>query len=261
MMPGLLAVKWRIWLGVAIVGFSAASAARRGNEWKPHNSASDDLLNSVSASRRFINKDEGEGMKDEKGTQTTPLLRYQYSSFRLHPSSFPLILQQLPQHVLQNSAIPVIVQLRRRVDAADHLKLTGRALVAHRLDAEFRPDLESVGDAGDVELLESAKPVGLEIFAGLEHQRHDAHADQVAAVNALEALGDNGFDAEQPRPLGGPIARGAGAVFLAGDDDQRHPLFLILHRRVINRHLLFVRQMNRDAALGVRRQLVFEPHV
>jgi hypothetical protein len=32
-------------------------------------------------------------------------------------------------------------------------------------------------------------------------QRQDAHADQVGAVDALEALGDDGADAEQLRPL------------------------------------------------------------
>ena len=35
----------------------------------------------------------------------------------------------------------------------------------------------------------------------LEDQRHDAHADEVRAVDALEALGDHGADAEQLVPL------------------------------------------------------------
>ena len=44
------------------------------------------------------------------------------------------------------------------------------------------------------------------------------------AVDALVALGDHGPDAEQRRPLRRPVARRAGAVLLAGEDDQRHAL-------------------------------------
>ena len=43
--------------------------------------------------------------------------------------------------------------------------------------------------------------------AVLEHERHDAHADEVGAVDALEALRDDGLDAEQVGALGGPVAR------------------------------------------------------
>ena len=50
-----------------------------------------------------------------------------------------------------------------------------------------------------------------------ELQRHDAHADQVRAVDALVALGDHGADAEQRGAFRGPVARRAGAVFLAGE--------------------------------------------
>ncbi len=54
----------------------------------------------------------------------------------------------------------------------------------------------------------------------LNWQRQHAHADEVGAVDALEALRDDGLHAEQLRALGGPVARAAGAVFLAGEDDE-----------------------------------------
>ena len=60
---------------------------------------------------------------------------------------------------------------------------------------------------------------------------------EVGAVDALEALRDHGAHAEQPRALGGPVARGAGAIFLAGEDDERHAFVLIAHGRVVDRHL------------------------
>jgi hypothetical protein len=42
-------------------------------------------------------------------------------------------------------------------------------------------------------------------------------------MDALETLGDDGLDAQQIGALGRPVARRAGAVFLAGDHHQRHP--------------------------------------
>jgi hypothetical protein len=54
-----------------------------------------------------------------------------------------------------------------------------------------------------------------------ELQRQHAHADQIGAVDALEAARDHGAHAEQPRSLGRPVARRAGAVLFAGDDDRR----------------------------------------
>ncbi|OMP13801.1 hypothetical protein COLO4_00925, partial [Corchorus olitorius] len=57
--------------------------------------------------------------------------------------------------------------------------------------------------------------------ARLELQRQHAHADQVRAVNALEAFGHDGLNAGQAHALGGPVARAALAVVGAGNHDQR----------------------------------------
>src|SRR6476620_6817609 len=51
----------------------------------------------------------------------------------------------------------------------------------------------------------------------LEAQRKHPHPDEIGAVDALERLADDGADAEQGGALGSPIARGARAVFLAGE--------------------------------------------
>jgi hypothetical protein len=69
-------------------------------------------------------------------------------------------------------------------------------------------------------------PVSLRVchdVARLELQRQHAHAHQVAAVDALEAARHHGLDAQQLRALGGPVARRAGAVFLAGEDHRGRP--------------------------------------
>ena len=82
--------------------------------------------------------------------------------------------------------------------------------------------LQSGGDAERCRALAAVELEGLAVGAVLELQRQHAHADEVGAVDALEALDDHGADAEQSRALGRPVARRAGAVFLAGEDHQRH---------------------------------------
>src|SRR5690606_5480659 len=101
---------------------------------------------------------------------------------------------------------------------------------------------------------------GDDLFAGqaqlgpavlLELQRNHAHADQVRAVDALIAFGDDGADAQQAGALGRPVARRAGAVFLAGEDDQRTAFRLVTHGRVVDRHRVFRGEVLGDAALDV----------
>src|SRR3546814_9949510 len=65
----------------------------------------------------------------------------------------------------------------------------------------------AVLQADDVEGLRAVEAERLRVLAVLELQREHAHADQVGAVDALEALGDHGLDAQQDRALGRPGAR------------------------------------------------------
>ena len=76
-------------------------------------------------------------------------------------------------------------------------------------------------------------------FPGLavkELQRQDAHEDEVGAVDPLEAGGNDGADAEQIGPFGGPVARAAGAVFGAGENDGGDFGSAVFHRCVVNRN-------------------------
>src|SRR5690606_31055695 len=83
-----------------------------------------------------------------------------------------------------------------------------------------------------------------------ELQRDDAHHDQIAAVDALEALGDDRLDAKQRRALGRPVARATGAVLVAGQDDQRRAVGLVTVRGLEDRHLLVRREVARPPALA-----------
>jgi hypothetical protein len=73
--------------------------------------------------------------------------------------------------------------------------------------------------------------------SALELQRQHAHADQVGAVDALEAARDHRLHAEQLRALGRPVARRSGAVLLAAEHHGRRALGDVAHRGVVDRHL------------------------
>ena len=66
---------------------------------------------------------------------------------------------------------------------------------------------------------------------------------------------------KQERALGRPVAARARAVLAAGQHHQRHALGFVLHRRVVDRHLLAVGHVPRDAAFGARRQQVADADV
>ena len=81
----------------------------------------------------------------------------------------------------------------------------------------------AVVEAGDVESFRTVQPKILCILAILELAGQHAHADQIGAVDTLEAFGDHGFDAKQNGPFRRPVARRAGAVFLAGQHHSGTP--------------------------------------
>jgi len=78
-------------------------------------------------------------------------------------------------------------------------------------------------DSLDVKNFVAGQAKGLAIFAGLEFERQDAHANQIAAVNPLVTFGQDGADAEEASSFGSPVARGAGAVLFSGDHKEGTP--------------------------------------
>src|SRR5215210_3536172 len=134
------------------------------------------------------------------------------------PEERPALRRELTQHVLQDAAVAEVFELVEGIDAADERHLLDLAVRRGDLGGEPLSRLQLAGDAAQRDRL-----VALEAERGPrgladEDERHHAHADEVRAVDALEALGDDGPDAEEVRALGGPIARRAGAVLLAGED-------------------------------------------
>ena len=114
----------------------------------------------------------------------------------------------------------------RRIKAGHNFKLDQCAVAALGDDIEHLARCQTISNASDSEGEIAVETESLPVLSFHELQRQNAHADQIAAVNALEAFGNDGFNTEQRCSLGRPVTGAAGAVFLAGDDDQRNAFFL-----------------------------------
>jgi hypothetical protein len=71
-----------------------------------------------------------------------------------------------------------------------------------------------------------------------KHRGRHAHADEVGAVDAFEALGDDRPHAQQQQCLGRPVAARAHAVVLACEHDQRRALGLVVDAGVVMKLIL-----------------------
>ena len=80
-------------------------------------------------------------------------------------------------------------------------------------------------------------------------------------MDAFKAFRDHRLHAEKRDPLSGPVAGGAGAVFLTGDDHLANAFGLILHRRVVDPHLFTGRDVCGPGAFGAGSHFVFEANV
>src|SRR3546814_7119960 len=102
---------------------------------------------------------------------------------------------------MQDAAVLVVVDLVERIDAAQHLDGLRRTVGPGDRHRQLHARLEARGDARDVELLAAVEAERLAGGARQELQRHDAHADEVRAVDALVALGDHRLDAQEDGAL------------------------------------------------------------
>src|SRR5690348_17973775 len=120
-----------------------------------------------------------------------------------------------------------VVKLIHSINAANQRDPPQTAVRGDDLRHHSLAWLDLAVQAPDGNLLVTLETESLPGRSLLEAQRKHPHADEVGAVNALKRLADDRANAEQVGALGGPITRGARAVFLAGEHDQRHPVFLV----------------------------------
>ena len=147
----------------------------------------------------------------------------------------------MAQHVVQHPAVLDVLDLDGGIDPAPELdRPLGPVGVADGA-GHHGERLQIAREPRDRDRLVALQPERPAVVAVGELERDHPHADEVRAMDALEALGDHRLDPEQRRALRRPVARRAGAVFDAADDDERHPALLPGHRRVEDRGLLAVR--------------------
>src|SRR5438105_14854775 len=132
---------------------------------------------------------------------------------------------------MQQAAVAEILNLSLRVQASEQVQALALAVAAADRAVEVAPRRHAAANAGDVDHLIAFEPERLSRYAGGELERQHAHADEVRAVDALEALGDDRTHPEEPGALCGPVARRAGAVLGAGDHHERYALLAITRCR------------------------------
>ena len=114
--------------------------------------------------------------------------------------------RQMTEHVLQDAAVLVIVQLIRRIDTADQRHALKPAVRRNDLREQTLMRFQVAVQAANGDKLVTLEAERLPRGVLLEHQRDDAHADKVGTVNALERLRDHRAYAEQNRSLRRPVA-------------------------------------------------------
>src|SRR5439155_1213201 len=130
-----------------------------------------------------------------------------------------LLVDEFAQHQRQDAAVVHVANLRFVVDPRAGGEAHSRSVVGGSLDLNLLTRLQRVQAVDRVALL-PGETKQVRIFAGRVLQRKNAHPDEVGAVDPLEALRDHGADTEQERTFRCPVARGAGAVLLAGEHDE-----------------------------------------
>jgi len=124
-------------------------------------------------------------------------------------------------------SVKVRMPLGAAVDGRAVLVAQYESFNVYEAPATATPDLaksggeviDCVADAGDVEYLFSRQLERFGVLSWRELQRQNAHADEIRAMNAFVAFGDNCAHAEQRRTFRGPVARRSRAVLLAREND------------------------------------------
>src|SRR5262245_20227265 len=95
---------------------------------------------------------------------------------------------QLPQDVLQNPAIAVVLNFEWCVDSDACLKTSFFSIFCSHAYSHEHSRLKTVGYTLDVENLKACQAEARGTLSFFELQRKDAHADEITSVDTLEAF-------------------------------------------------------------------------
>src|SRR5258705_7094503 len=125
---------------------------------------------------------------------------------------------QLAQHIMQDAAVSIVFELIQRIDAAEQRNAAQRTIAGHDLGGQLLARLQIALQPAYRHRFIPLQPHRLPRRTVLKGQPQHAHADQIGAVDALEALANHCADADKPRSFRGPVASRAVAVFAAADN-------------------------------------------
>src|SRR5687768_4733453 len=97
-----------------------------------------------------VNAPPGQGSREE--------IRWRDQMSSLLSPHFSFAFDQLPQHVIEDSAVPVVAQLLGRIDPRDGLKALRRGTGGTRTDCEHRTRAHRLIEPLNVERLETGEP-------------------------------------------------------------------------------------------------------
>src|SRR5260370_18081296 len=104
---------------------------------------------------------------------------------------------------MQNAAVSIIFELVERIDAAQQRNALQRAVAGHDLRGQLLARLQIALQPAYGYRLVALHPDRLPGRVILEGQRPHTPPDPIAALDTVEALADDGADAEQPRAVRG----------------------------------------------------------
>src|SRR5689334_15159331 len=99
--------------------------------------------------------------------------------------------EQLAEHELQNSTVPVIIDLDRRIDSQDYRDRFGFVVFPVNFEFQFLPWLNRIRQTSDRKFLRTIESECLRACSFLKLQRQHAHPDQIRPVDSLKAGGYN----------------------------------------------------------------------
>src|SRR5216684_4957320 len=147
------------------------------------------------------------------------------------PNRRSRLAENLAQYERQDAAVLVVVHLDRRVDAQQQRDFLDAAVGSPDHEGRILLRLDLALGAANVDGFVALDAQGRNRVAALELEGQHAHADEVRAVDALEALHDHRAHAEEQRAFCRPVARAARSVFLAAEHHGGHALGDVFHRR------------------------------
>src|SRR5688500_4784262 len=128
-----------------------------------------------------------------------------FGSFATIVSFVLALADELPDDVRQDAAVAERHQFLRRIDTRRGRELTHRSIRCRRDHCDIAAGLQRIRGADQVEHFGAGQTERGRVLARFELQRKHAHVHEVAAMDALERLGNDSLDAQQLGALGRPV--------------------------------------------------------